>query len=67
MVPKLERHCGSWIVVCNATGKPVLETFSEAGADAINTEKYTVLTALQWLTRFNQMQRMCRAAINDLK
>ena len=52
--PELERHCGSWIVVSRATGKPVLETFERRTADAINTDKYEVLTALQWLVRFNQ-------------
>lgn len=49
--PKLEHHCGSWIVVSRATGKPVLETFSKTVADAINTQRYEVLTALQYLSK----------------
>ena len=49
--PNLEHHCGSWIVVDRATGKPVLETYSKKVADAINTELYQVLTALQYLIR----------------
>lgn len=57
MAPTLEHHCGSWIIISKATGQPVLETFSEAIADAINTERYTVLTALQWLVQFNRSAR----------
>jgi hypothetical protein len=58
MAPPLEHHCGSWIIVSKATGLPVLETFSEVVADAINTEKYVVLTALQWLVRLNRSARL---------
>ena len=43
----------SWIVVSKATGKPVLETFSASVASRINTEKYEVLDAEEWLMRFN--------------
>ena len=56
-IPELEHHCGSWIVVSRVTGKPVLETFSKAVAEAVNQEGYEVLTALQWLCRFNQAER----------
>lgn len=48
----------SWIIVSRDTGKPVLETFSRAVADAVNVNKYEVLTALEWLQRFN---RQCKA------
>lgn len=50
-------QCGSWIVVSKATGLPVLETFSETVADAINLDKYVVMTALQWLVQFNRSVR----------
>lgn len=53
MVPGLEHHCGSWIIVSRETGKPVLETFNKGTAAAINQDMYEVLTALQWLCRFN--------------
>ena len=53
-IPELEHHCGSWIAVSRATGAPVLETFERRTALAINQGKYEVLTALQWLHRFNQ-------------
>lgn len=53
MIPELEHHCGSWIVVCRSSGKAVLETFSRDVAAAINQAKYEVLTALQWLARLN--------------
>ena len=52
-IPNLERHCGSWIVVSRATGKPVLETYERKTAEAINQTAYEVLTAAQWLGRFN--------------
>ncbi len=54
-IPELERHCGSWIIVSKETGMSVCETFQRAFAEAVNQEKYEVLTALQWLTRFNKM------------
>jgi len=46
--------CGmSWIIVSRETGKPVLETFSSRTAEAVDRARYEVLTALQWLQRFN--------------
>lgn len=51
--PELESYCGSWIIVSRATGKPVLETFKYDIAKAINQSAYEVLTAMQWLVRFN--------------
>jgi len=57
-VPPLEPHCGSWIIVSRATGKPVLETFERRTALAINQERYEVLTALQWLSRFNSSTKV---------
>lgn len=44
----------SWIVVSRDTGVPVLETWSEAVASAINTDKYNVYPALEWLQIFNK-------------
>lgn len=58
MIPNLERHCGSWIVVCRATGTPVFETFSRATAERVNQSRYEVLTAAQWLTRFNRAAKL---------
>lgn len=52
-VPTLEAHCGSWVVVNRATGKAVFETFERSTAQAINTERYEVLTAARWLGRIN--------------
>jgi hypothetical protein len=46
--------CGSsWIVVSRETGKPVFETFSQRIAGKVNLARYEVLTALEWLQRFN--------------
>ena len=56
-VPALESICGSWVVVSRDTGLPVLETFSRAVAEAVNQTRYEVLTALQWLVRFNRSVR----------
>lgn len=52
--PTLERHCGSWIIVSRSSGLPVLETFSQKLTYAVNTRNYEVLTALQWLARFQR-------------
>ena len=57
-IPPLEPHCGSWIIVSRATGKPVLETFERRIALAVNQERYEVLTALQWLSRLNSFSRI---------
>lgn len=54
MIPELEPHCGSWIVVSRETGKPVLETFVRKTAEAINQDRYQVVTALQWLVGLNR-------------
>jgi hypothetical protein len=53
--PKLERHCGSWVVVQRTTRDVVCETFSQSTADRIadNEPQFEVLTALQWLVEFN--------------
>ncbi len=56
-IPDLEAHCGSWIIVRRSTGLPVLETFSKRLAEAINQANYEVLTAQQWLARFNRSIR----------
>lgn len=53
-IPDLEPHCGSWIIVDRESGLPVLEVFTRAVAEAINQARYEVLTALEWLGRFNR-------------
>jgi hypothetical protein len=47
---------GSWVIVDSATGKARLETFDRSYAEFIQEHyagRYEVLTALQWLQRFN--------------
>lgn len=56
-IPDLEAHCGSWVAVCRASGVPVVETFSRAVAESIDQSRYEVLTAAQWLARFNRRIR----------
>ena len=45
---------GSWIIVDKTTGKPVIELFSPANVTRVNTEKYQVYTAEEWLIHFNR-------------
>ena len=52
--PELEPHCASWIVTRNDTGAAVLETYSRKVADAVNRDRYTVRTALQYLAALNR-------------
>jgi len=52
-VPALPHGCGSWIVVRKGTLDAVYETRSRSVAEKINTERYQVLTALDYLQRFN--------------
>lgn len=54
--PKLEPHCGSWIIVQWATRDAVRETFSQTLADRIadNEPQFEVMTTQQWLAEFNQ-------------
>ena len=48
---------GSWIIVDKVTGKPVIELFSPANVAQVNTEKYQVYTAEDWLIYFNRSVR----------
>lgn len=57
-VPDCEPWCNSWVVVSKATGKPVLETWSQAVAEKVNGDAYTVLTAHQWLVSINSPNRV---------
>ena len=45
---------GSWIIVDKATGKPVIELYSQTNVARVNTEKYQVYTAEEWLIHFNR-------------
>lgn len=55
MVPILERHCGSW-VACR-DGKAAFETFSSKTAEAAARAGFEILTAAQWLGKFNRAAR----------
>lgn len=44
---------GSWVIVNRITGEAILETFSEEVTKAINTKKYQVLTAYDYLCQLN--------------
>ena len=47
----------SWIVVDRTTGKPIGEFYSLAIIGRVNRARYEVLTALEWLQRFNASVR----------
>ena len=51
--PALPHGCGSWIVVRKGTLEAVYETWSRSVAEKVNADRYTVLTALDYLQRFN--------------
>ena len=59
MLPPLEPHCGSWIIVSRATGAPVLETWQASIAAKVNRAAYEVFTAAQWLGSLNGSARPC--------
>ncbi len=52
-VPNLAPHEGSWIVVRKGTIEAVFETFSRQRAERVNRAAYDVLTAGDYLGRFN--------------
>jgi hypothetical protein len=47
----------SWIVVNKVTGEAILETWSEKVTQAINTKKYQVMTAYDYLCGINNKQQ----------
>ena len=56
-IPGLEHGSASWVAVSRATGRAVMETFCRRTAEAINQDRYEVLTVGQWLARFNAAAR----------
>lgn len=53
-VPELEHGCGSWIVVRKSDGTSIAEIWNRETAEKVNQEKYTVLTAMQYLKNLNK-------------
>ena len=43
----------SWVIICKKTNIPIWETYSKKIADKVNTKKYFVLSALDWLNSLN--------------
>ena len=46
---------GSWVIVDKATGKPVIELYNARNVARVNTDKYQVYTAEEWLVYFNKL------------
>lgn len=59
MVPNLERHCGSWVIV-NALGKAVAEVYERRNAEKADAAGYEVVSAATWLARVNYEVRHAR-------
>lgn len=53
--------CNSWVVVSKETGQAVLETWSQEVVDAINRERYTVVTSYEWLVSLNRKMNPWRS------
>ena len=51
----------SWIIVEKATGRAVLETWSQDLVNRVNLDKYRVLTAYEHLRNFNQQVKAERS------
>lgn len=43
----------SWVIINNATGNPLLETFNPKYVAALNTERYRAVPIIEWLTTLN--------------
>lgn len=52
-VPQLEPWCNSWVVVSKETGTAVLETYQHKLVEAVNADKYDVLSSYQYLVNLN--------------
>lgn len=46
----------SWVIVDNATGKAVLETFNEKLLVKVNIEKYRAIPILEYLVSLNSKE-----------
>ena len=44
----------SWIIVNKETGKAVFETFERTTMQAVNRNKYQVMTVMEWLQSVNK-------------
>ena len=52
-LPRLPRHCNSWVAVSKTTGEVAVETFDPRVAASIDQEKYNVIPAYEWLVSLN--------------
>lgn len=56
-VPELPHGCGSWIVVRKGTLESVLEIFDRNIARCVDGDRFEVLTAMDYLGKFNASVR----------
>lgn len=52
-IPRLEPHCGSWIVTRRDTGDVIGEYFNRLSVERFDLSKCRVETAAQYLGRIN--------------
>jgi len=52
--PEKNMKTASWVIVENATGNAIFETFNPAIADKINRDKYSAVPILQYLQALNK-------------
>ena len=62
MIPKLERHCGSWIITRKGDATVIGEFFDRRTVERFNPDTCLIETAAQYLGRLNSNLRQRYAA-----
>jgi hypothetical protein len=61
-IPKLEPHCGSWVISRRSTGEVIGEFFDRRIVERFDQSKCLIETAAQYLGRINLLywkQELC--------
>lgn len=53
-IPELEPWCRSWVIRERSSGCVMFETFRREVAEAVNQEKYEVVTTYRYLVSLNK-------------
>ena len=62
MIPKLEQHCGSWIITRKRDAAVIGEFFDRRTVERFNPDTCLIETAAQYLGRINSHHRALRGA-----
>lgn len=57
-VPALPHSCNSWVVVNPLTGKSVVEIFEKDTAANIRSDRFLLVSTLEWLHSLNDPEPM---------